>query len=545
MADWHFATALERVADTIPDRDAMICGDTVVSWREYEQRAARLAAALVELGVPEGAHIGLYLHNCNEYLEGHFATFKLSGCPINVNYRYKAEELVYLLDNADVEALIFQSTYAERIAEIRHQLPKIKCFVQVDDGSGVALLDGAVDFEAIVAQAAPLARSERKRTDLYMLYTGGTTGMPKGVMYNNGDWCRELIRGYRNYKMPIPETVDDIPSSLDIALQSDQLGVSLAACPLMHGTGIWIGALTPQLAGSAVLTIPALGLDADRIWREVERRRVTHMTIVGDAFARPLLKSLDEAVANGTPFDLSSMRVITSSGVMWSMEVKQELLHHHDFVLVDAMGSSEGTMGGSVVKRGTLKKSKTASFKLNPNVRVFTEDGRRVEPGSGENGMIATPSPMIGYYKDPEKTAATIREIDGVHYVIPGDFATVDEDGSIVLLGRGSMCINTAGEKVFPEEVEEVIKKHPAIADCLVVGVPDERFGQRVVAVLAADGAKSEDDDALYAHARSHLAGYKLPKDLVWVEVVQRAPNGKADYKWAKSMALDRLQISA
>jgi fatty-acyl-CoA synthase len=285
------------------------------------------------------------------------------------------------------------------------------------------------------------------------------------------------------------------------------------------------------------VTSSKLGLDPHLLWGLVEEHRITDLVIVGDAFARPLLAALDEAERRGAPHDLSSLKQIASSGVMWSAETKAGLLRHHDMVLNDIMGSTEGGMGGSVTSRES--QAQTAKFQLNDGVRVITDDGRFVEPGSGEIGKVATSTFVpLGYYKDPVKSAETFREVEGVRYSFPGDYATVEADGTITLLGRGSVCINTAGEKVFPEEVEEAVKRHPAVADCLVVGVPDDRFGERVVAVASYREGESVDEGTLVDFAREHLAGYKLPKHVLFVETVQRAPNGKADYKWARKAAL-------
>ncbi len=316
--------------------------------------------------------------------------------------------------------------------------------------------------------------------------------------------------------------------------------VTVVACPLMHGTGMWLGSLAPLLTGGTVITTPQLGLDPDLIWTLVGSHRATDLVVVGDAFARPLLAALDEAERRGEPYDLSSLRQIVSSGVMWSREVKEGLLRHRDMMLVDAMGSTEGSMGSSVSSRASGPT--TAKFQLAEGVKVFTDEGREVEPGSGEIGKLATSGFVpLGYYKDPVKSAETFREVDGVRYSFPGDYATVEADGSITLLGRGSVCINTAGEKVFPEEVEEAVKRHPAVVDCLVVGIPDERFGERVVAVASFHDDQDVSEPELIEFARDHLAGYKLPKQVLRVPQVQRAPNGKADYKWAKSTALAEL----
>jgi fatty-acyl-CoA synthase len=532
--DFHFATVWEAVSDAVPGRPALICNGVRRTWREYDDRAARLAAVLDAHGLGRDSKVGLYLHSSNEYLEAQYAVFKVRGCPINVNYRYKADELAYLLDNADAEAVVYQACYAMRIWEIRRRLPKLKLLIQVDDGTE-QLLDGALDYERSILRASPLPRIPRDPEDVYMLYTGGTTGMPKGVMYPGGHFSYFLTAmGAAARGLPPPAQVADLPGLL---AQVPEPPVSLPACPLMHGTGMWLGSMVPLAMGGTVVTTPKLGLDPHLLWGLVEEQRVTDLVIVGDAFARPLLAALDEAAARGNPYDLSSLRQITSSGVMWSAEVKEGLLRHHDMVLADVMGSSEGGMGSSVTTRDV--RPSTAKFQLNEGVKVITDDGRFVAPGSGEIGRLATSGFVpLGYYKDPEKSAATFREVAGVRYSFPGDYATVEADGTITLLGRGSVCINTAGEKVFPEEVEEAVKRHPSVEDCLVVGVPDARFGERVVAVASTRDGMAGDPSALIEFTREHLAGYKVPKSVLFVERVQRAPNGKADYKWAKAAAL-------
>jgi acyl-CoA synthetase (AMP-forming)/AMP-acid ligase II len=540
MADWNFATAYEAIADTVGDKPALICDGSIKTWSEFDDRAARLAAILTEHGLDPGSKAGIYLHNSNEYLEVHHGIFKLRGCPINVNYRYQEKELVYLLNNADAEAIIYQASYADRIAEIKDQLDQVKCLIQVADDSGNALLDGAIDYESAIASATPMPRINRQSDDLYMLYTGGTTGMPKGVMYANGDHCAGMVGIGALTGAPVPESMDQLPGCVQQSADSGILPTGLVCCPLMHGTGIWIGAMLTHLAGGAVLTVNHLGLDPDLLWREAQKHQATLAIIVGDAFARPMLSALDAAAERQEPYDLSKLKLIISSGVMWSQEIKQGLLKHNDFTLFDVIGSSEGGMGNSVTTREEA--ATTAKFQMSENVKVFNENDEEVKPGSGEMGMVGTPSAMVGYYKDPEKTAKTVKEIGGTRWVFPGDFATVEADGTLSLLGRGSMCINTAGEKVFPEEVEETLKSHESVIDCLVVGVPDERFGEKVVGVVSLGDESSTDTD-LINFCRENIAGYKLPKHIVMVDHVQRAPNGKADYKWAKQTALDRLGL--
>lgn len=530
---FHFATVWERIAATVGERPALISNGVTRSWRDYEDRAARLAGALTAHGIGENSKVGLYLHNSNEYMEAQFGVFKVGGCPINVNYRYKADELVYLLDNSDAEVLVFQSCYAMRIWEIKDRLPKLKLFIQVDDGTE-PLLSFASAYEQLIRDTQPMAPIPRDPDGVYMLYTGGTTGMPKGVMYNIGAFCGGLMAlGAQGRGLPVPTNLDELEANLRAVPEPP---VSLAACPLMHGTGMWLGAFVPSFMGGAVVTSPKLGLDPDLIWGLVEEHHVTDLVIVGDAFAKPLLDALDHAEKRNNAYNLNSLNQITSSGVMWSSEVKQGLLRHSELVLADIMGSSEGGMGSSVTTREST--AETAKFALNEGVLVIADDGSRVQPGSGDIGMVATSGMVpLGYYKDAEKSAATFREVDGVRYSFPGDYALVEADGTITLLGRGSACINTAGEKVFPEEVEESVKRCPGVVDCLVVGLPDDRFGQRVVAVASATQVSGLTDADVTDYTREHLAGYKVPKQVIMVEAVQRAPNGKADYKWAKKVA--------
>ncbi len=533
--NFHFATAWETVADLYPARTAAICDGHAITWQDFDQRAAHIAGLLQAHGLGAAAKVGLYLHNSNEYQEAQFGIFKMGGCPINVNYRYKADELVYLLDNADAEAVFFQSCYAMRIWEIKERLPKVKLFVQVDDGTE-ALLDFAVDYEQSLRRATPAPRAQRDPDGVYMLYTGGTTGLPKGVMYPVGGFAYFLMAmGATGRGLEPPA---DFSGYADMLRQVTDPPVTLVGCPLMHGTGCWLGSFLPLLLGGTVVTTSRLGLDPDLLWGLTEAHGVSDIVIVGDAFAKPMLAALDSAVARGQAYNLGTLKQIMSSGVMWSMETKQGLLRHHDMVLADVMGSSEGGMGSSLTTREV--NTQTAKFALNEGVRVRTDDGRWVQPGSGEIGKLATSAFVpLGYYKDAEKSAATFREIDGVRYSFPGDYATVEADGSITLLGRGSVCINTGGEKVFPEEVEEAVKKHPAVFDCLVVGVPDERFGERVVAVTACQASQTAAEADVIEFTREHLAGYKVPRAVLLVDKVQRAPNGKADYKWAKRVALE------
>ena len=535
----QFANVWERVSDTVGDNVALINGDNELSWSQLDVKAAKIATILEEYGLKSDSKVGIYLHNSNEYLEAQYGVFKIEGVPINVNYRYKENELIYLLDNADAEAVFFQGCYSERIKAIKDQLPKIKVYIQIDDGTE-PLMEGAIDYESSISSSKEQKRFDRTEENIYMLYTGGTTGMPKGVMYKHGGFIPSMLKTAFAMGFEVPEDISDLEKIVKNAKENDSLSVSLPACPLMHGTGMWLGAFLPMFSGGTVVTISDLGLNPKKVWEEVVKNKVNSLVIVGDAFAKPLLDELKEAKSSSNEYDISSLRAMISSGVMWSSEIKDGLLELHDMTLFDAMGSSEGGMGSAVSNREMP--AKTAKFALNPGVIVLSDDGKEVEPGSEEMGKIGT-SGLVpeGYFKDEKKSAETFKEINGVRYSFPGDYATINEDGTINLLGRGSNCINTAGEKVYPEEVEEAVKKHPNIYDCLVVGLKDEKFGQRVVALASLETAGSLEEGELIDFTREQLSGYKLPKQVLFVDEVMRAPNGKANYKWAKEEAENKL----
>jgi len=524
----HFANVWEAITDEVGDRTALVHGDRQVTWRQYDDEAARLAQAFVELGLQPDSKVALYLYNGIEYVTAQYAAFKMRGVPVNVNYRYTDNELLYLLDNSDAEVLFFHTSLGDRVERVLAKATKLRAVIEVDDGG--AHVDGALRYEDVVASHEPAARVEGQPDDVYMLYTGGTTGMPKGVMYAHGVFPLALSGFGAAIHGLTPATNADELLTLGDQLRTPP--VWLAACPQMHGTGMWLGTMVPLLLKGTVVTLANRSFDADELWREVERNGVQVVVIVGDAFAKPMLRALDD---NPGKYDTSSLVSIVSSGVMWSQEVKEGLLRHLDVMLYDGLGSTEGSMGATISTRENV--STTAQFTTAPSVKVVTEDGRVVEPGSDEIGMVAAVSASLGYFKDPEKSARTFMVIDGVPHSLPGDYAKVAADGSLILLGRGSNCINTGGEKVFPEEVEEAVKAHPAVYDCLVVGVDDERFGQRVVAVASFQPGKSATDDEILAVAGEHVARYKLPKQIITVDRVQRAPNGKADYPWAREVA--------
>ena len=530
-----FASVWEMISDIVPDNDALICGDEVVTWKEYDEKSSKIATALTAAGLQANSKAGLYLNNSNEYLIAQNAIFKIGGIPINVNYRYVAEELIYLLDNSDSEAVFYHACYSNRIKEIASSLPNIKAWIEVSDGTESHFPD-ALKYEELLESSSPMDRIYRDPETIYMLYTGGTTGMPKGVMYKQGEFLVFLFRTLKAMGYDVPEDINNLEEQIHNFKKDDTFIRSLIGCPLMHGTGMWLGAFLPLLLGGTAITSRNLGFDADQIWTQVEDTQTSNIVIVGDAFAKPMLDALNNASSQGKPYNLSSVKVIISSGVMWSEEVKNGLLEHHDMQLMDTMGSTEGGMGSSVSTRDNPPK--TAKFALNPGVVVIADDGEVLKPGTDKIGLIGTSGLVpVGYYKDEKKSAETFREVDGVRYSFPGDYAKLEEDGTITLLGRGSNCINSAGEKIYPEEVEEAIKRNNEVFDCLVVGVDDPKFGQKVVAVVSLEDIKEIDEDDLVNATRQFIAGYKLPKKVIFVDEVQRAPNGKANYKWAKNVA--------
>jgi fatty-acyl-CoA synthase len=539
----NFATAWEAIADEIPEADAVVCGDRVFSWAEYEDRAARVANALSNAGVSVGGNVGLCLYNGPEYSEAQFAAFKMRATPFNVNYRYTASELRSLLSEADTEALFFDASLVDAIAEIRSDLPDLKLVVQVGPAP---VPDWAVGYDSIIEQNDKAPRIERSPHDVWMLFTGGTTGNPKGVMWPHGNMIQTMKASYSGVKLAVPQTIDELLDSVRQIHATGRTMRQLAAAPLMHGTS-GITALTTHMMGGAVLTLEERSFSGRALFECVERHRASHLTIVGDAFSRPMLEALDDVKEKGEPFDLSSIFLILSSGVMWSAPIKQALLAHNPRMrLMDSLGSSEG-VGFAAKLETEAKSATTARFSLGEFTKVINDAGEEVRPGSGERGRLALGGSLpLGYYKDPKKSEETWPTIGGRRYSIPGDYATVEEDGTIVLLGRGSACINSGGEKIYPEEVEEALKLDDAVLDCNVVGVPDERWGQAITAVvkLSDEAIAAEIDDAsLIAGVKNTIASYKAPKHIVRVDAFVRSPNGKSDYRWATRTALQRLGI--
>jgi len=517
---FNLADLFESLADAIPDRPALIAGDRRLSFAGLEARANRLAHALAARGIGPGDHVGLYLYNRAEYVEAMLAAFKLRAVPINVNYRYVEDELAYLFGNADLRAIIHERELGGHVAAVKHDF---KARIAVDGGSD-APLHGALAYERLVADAPEERRfAPRSADDLMIIYTGGTTGMPRGVMWRHEDLLFAGLQGGNPGGTPIQKPEDLAPNA---RARANPMCI-LPAAPLIHGAA-QLATFISLLSGGRVVLAPGRHFDAREIVRLIGAERVNTAVIVGDAMARPLAEALAEPGS-----DVSSLMVLTSGGAILSASVKQELAARMPFtIILNAFGASE------TGHQGQMMPGLGGGFMMDGTNAVLDEENRPVAPGSGVVGRLARRGRLpLGYYKDPEKTAATFIVIGDTRWCVPGDLATLEADGRIHVLGRGNVCINSGGEKIFVEEVEEVIKAIPAVLDAVVVGVPDERWGQRVAAVVQLRPGAELTLATVEEHCRKHLAGYKVPRQLRLVDELQRQPSGKPDYRWARQAA--------
>ncbi len=529
---WNYADVWEALADAIPNHAAQIQGDRRTTWRQFDNRANGIARVLLAHGAMPNDKVAIYLRNAPEYMETFFAALKIACVPVNTNYRYGRDELTYLWTNADAVAVVFHGEYTPLVEMVRDTMPAKMLWVHVDDNShdcpswALSYANAATESDRIDPP------TQRSGDDLIFIYTGGTTGMPKGVM-----WRQRDLYEHANQGTPIDPAIPDYDH---VRNRAGKLSPALMpASPMMHGTGMTMAIAALRIGGTNVL-LEGASFDPVECLNVLESEKCYGISIVGDAFAKPMLRALE---AEPDRWNLDHVQLVASAGVMWSQQVKVGMLKFiPNATLGDGFASSEAFgMGGSESKRGDV--ATTAKFKLGDKARVINESGVDVIPGSGEVGLVAVGGPQpLGYYKDQAKTDATFRVIDGERYSIPGDYATVEADGTLSLLGRGSVCINTGGEKVFPEEVEEALKTHPLVRDSIVVGVADERFGEAITAIVVATDDVSV--EVLRQHVKEQLAAYKAPKNILFVESTLRAPNGKADYPlWRERAASECAKL--
>ncbi|MHB1584670.1 MAG: acyl-CoA synthetase [Acidimicrobiales bacterium] len=525
--DFNLADLFEAAVDAYPEREYLVANGERRTYAEMEARSNRLAHHLAAHGVGPGDHVGIYAYNCVEWVETAWAVFKLRAIWVNINYRYVEDELRYLFTNADLKALVHQRRFTSQVTTLLPELPSLEHVLVIDDGTpaGPEHPRGLDYEEALASGGAERDFGPRSGEDLYILYTGGTTGLPKGVVWQHRDVFYALgggVDAMTNARVERPEQMVEKGRGGQVT--------HLPIAPLMHGATQW-SVMGQSFCGHK--TVLMARFDPHEVWRLVEQERVNTVMVTGDAMAKPLVEALDEP---GAEHDTSSLVAVVSSAALFSAPVKDQFfarLPH--IVITDAIGSSEsGNNGLTVVGKGqTAMKSGPTVHALGDTV-VFDEHLQRVAPGSGTIGKIARSGDIpLGYYKDPVKTAEVFITVDGTRYVMPGDYATVEADGSITLLGRGSVVINSGGEKIFPEEVESAVRSHPDVMDAIVVGAPDERWGQTVAAIVQPRPGRRPDLHSIQDHCRAAIAGYKLPRRLHTVEVVQRSPSGKPDYRWA------------
>jgi len=540
--DVSFGTIWEAIAGKQPDAVAISEPAREVTYAEFEERSARLAAALAGAGVAPGDKVACYLYNGAAYLETVFAAFKIDAVPVNANYRYTGDELSALLADADAAALVFGGELAANVARAARNLPGLRLLVRAGPARAGELAEpgepvpGAPELADLLSATGPRPAQPRPGSDQIFMYTGGTTGLPKGVIWRQADLLRSMgPRVFEQLGAPgLPATLGEAVELAAGARARGRAPVTLPVVPLMHATGLFnsIGVL---VAGGRVVTTRGSGLDARHVWDVVAAQRVRTLLVAGNAVCQPLVEELVAAESAGRPHDLSSLEAIVSSGTALSDRLKRALHERASVTITDAIASSEGGPFAFAVTSSVA--DLPARFFPAAATRVFTQDGRQVVPGSGEAGVLAYSGPIpLGYYKDTVKTTATFRTIGGVRYTIPGDLVQVEADGAIRFLGRGSGVINTGGEKVHPAEVEDALLAHPDVTDAAVVGVPDETWGERVVAVVATANSSLSDTE-LQGLVRRRLAGYKVPRRIVLVPRLPRTPAGKLELSQVKSIA--------
>ncbi|MGY2112488.1 acyl-CoA synthetase [Nocardia gipuzkoensis] len=536
---YNIADLVEHAVDLMPDRVALADDGREVTYAQLEERANKLAHYLQEQGVQPGDKVGIYSRNTIEAVEAMVAIFKARAVMINVNFRYVENELQYIFDNSDMVALIHERRYSDRVAAVRPKTPQLRTVVVVDDDTTGTIPTAAdsADYETVLAQSSGERDfGERSPDDLYMVYTGGTTGMPKGVMWRQEDVWRVLGAGIN---FITGEYVKDEWELAKVGAGSPPM-TRFPIPPMIHGGAQW-ATFHSLFGGGKAVMIPEFS--GHGVWRAIDKHKINLIFITGDAMARPMLDALIEGnPETGQPYDLSSLYVMASSAALFSPALKDQFLELlPNRMISDSIGSSETGFGGIAIVAKGATHTGGPRVKIDASTDVLDENGDPVQPGSGQVGILARRGHIpLGYYKDEAKTAATFKEFNGIRYAIPGDFARVEEDGTVTMLGRGSVSINSGGEKIYPEEVEGALKTHPEIFDALVVGIEDERWGQRVVAVVQCRGESRPTLEELRPMLTQEIAPYKQPRSLWFVDEIKRSPAGKPDYRWAKEQTQSR-----
>ena len=542
--EFNVADLIERVAKNVPEREAVICGDKRATYKDFDERSKQFARYLLSQGLGKGDHIGIYAYNCIEWIEAMIACYKIGAVPVNINYRYVEEELHYIFNDADLKAVVYDVEFSKNLNDIRARLPLLKEFIFFDHANEQAQfpdVPNAVEFSAACSTDADVTFPPRSGDDHYVLYTGGTTGMPKGVVWKQSDAVMVFGGGIDIYTQEPSESPEVMA---DRCLNEGHFAPkSLNMAPLMHGAAQW-GILRAIFEGGTVVLLSKKSFDAHEVWQQVEAEGVNVIMVTGDAMAKPLMDAFEQGNSNGEPYNASTILAFASTSAVFSPALKDKFSERiPTAVVTDNIGSSESGFTGTTVHEKGKAETNAGGPRVTPakNVVVLDENNNQIPAGDERIGLLAKAGFVpIEYYKDPVKSAETfITAPDGQRYVIPGDMARHNADGTVTMLGRGSLCINSGGEKIYPEEVEMAVKAHDDVYDCLVAGTPDERFGSCVTALVQLRAGVDEPSmDAIHEACKSHIARYKVPRRIYYVEQIKRAPSGKADYKWAKATAL-------
>jgi acyl-CoA synthetase (AMP-forming)/AMP-acid ligase II len=542
--EFNVADLLERVAANIPECEAVICGKQRATYQHFDQQSRQFGRYLLSVGLTKGGHVAIYAYNSIEWIVAMLGCYKIGAVPININYRYVEDELLYIFKDADIKAVVYDTELSDKINAVSSQLPQLKHFIFLDNQNAVAAcsdVNGSVSFSAACACTANVSFPPRSADDHYVLYTGGTTGFPKGVVWRQGDAVMVFGGGINMYTQ---EPIATPEAMADRCLDANHFAPkSLNMAPLMHGAAQW-GILRALFEGGTVVLLSKKTFDAHEVWQQVEAEKINVIMVTGDAMAKPLMDAFEQGKPDGSRYDPSSILAFASTSAIFSPALKDKFAENiPTAVITDNIGSSESGFTGTTVHEKGKAETNSGGPRVTPakHVVVLDENYQQIPAGDERIGHIAKGGFVpLEYYKDAKKSAETfITAPDGNRYVIPGDMGRHNADGTITMLGRGSQCINSGGEKIYPEEVEMAIKAHPDVQDTLVAATPDERFGQCVTALVELrEGAAEPSLESLHDACKTHIARYKLPRRVYYVDCIKRAPSGKADYRWAKNEAM-------